>query len=220
MSLTLAAADTITGVAGSATSITYTIFGDEVASGADTFKVLAQGQLPSTVGTLYTVPSSTATLVKAIHLVNGTAGSVTARLNVKGTAAANAILPAITILAGGFATFGDDGWRVHNDQGQVLSVGSTGATGATGAPGADGAGVPAGGTAGQRLAKIDGTDYNTEWVNASGETEILDIPTAETNTALVLAPNGVGGVEFRAETGGGGGGSSPLAFIYVATIAR
>lgn len=34
--------------------------------------------------------------------------------------------------------------------------------------------------------------------------DILDLPTAETDTTLVLAPDGAGGVEFRAETGGGG----------------
>lgn len=32
--------------------------------------------------------------------------------------------------------------------------------------------------------------------------------TAETDDTLVLAPDGLGGVEFRAETGGGGGGSN------------
>lgn len=31
-----------------------------------------------------------------------------------------------------------------------------------------GQGVPAGGTAGQVLAKVDGTDYNTEWITPSG----------------------------------------------------
>lgn len=36
-------------------------------------------------------------------------------------------------------------------------------------------------------------------------TEILDIPTAETDAALVLAPDGAGGVEFRAEAGGTSG---------------
>lgn len=34
--------------------------------------------------------------------------------------------------------------------------------------------------------------------------EILGLTTAETDDALVLAPDGAGGVEFRAETGGGG----------------
>ena len=132
MSLTLATGDTITGVAGAATTITYTITGDEIAAGADAFKVLAQGQLPSSVGTLYTVPASTEAIVKTIHLANMTAGTVTARLNIKGTAAANAILPPISILAGGFAVYADDGWRVYNDQGQLLSVGATGAAGAAG----------------------------------------------------------------------------------------
>lgn len=34
--------------------------------------------------------------------------------------------------------------------------------------------------------------------------DILDIPTAEDDDSLVLAPDGAGGVEFRAEAGGGG----------------
>jgi len=41
-----------------------------------------------------------------------------------------------------------------------------------------------------------------------GNIETLN--TAETDTALVLAPDGAGGVEFRAETGGGGGGSGTI----------
>lgn len=47
-------------------------------------------------------------------------------------------------------------------------AGATGATGATGPAGANGVGVPPGGSAGEVLAKIDGTDYNTEWVPQSG----------------------------------------------------
>ena len=44
------------------------------------------------------------------------------------------------------------------------SVGVPGPAGSPGAPGAPGVGVPAGGTAGQYLQKIDGTNYNTDWV--------------------------------------------------------
>ena len=40
--------------------------------------------------------------------------------------------------------------------------------GAQGAAGQNGQGVPTGGTAGQVLAKVDGTDYNTEWITPSG----------------------------------------------------
>lgn len=45
--------------------------------------------------------------------------------------------------------------------------GPTGPTGEVGPTGANGVGVPTGGTAGQVLAKIDGTDYNTEWTTVS-----------------------------------------------------
>lgn len=40
--------------------------------------------------------------------------------------------------------------------------------GADGSDGTPGVGVPAGGTAGQVLAKVDGTDYNTQWVDQTG----------------------------------------------------
>lgn len=46
--------------------------------------------------------------------------------------------------------------------------GADGSDGAQGVAGANGQGVPVGGTAGQVLAKIDGTDYNTEWAAPAG----------------------------------------------------
>ena len=46
--------------------------------------------------------------------------------------------------------------------------GLNGIDGIDGLNGADGQGVIAGGTAGQVLAKIDATDYNTQWVTQSG----------------------------------------------------
>lgn len=42
-----------------------------------------------------------------------------------------------------------------------------GAAGANGQDGADGVGVPTGGTAGQVLTKVDGTDFNTQWATPS-----------------------------------------------------
>lgn len=44
-------------------------------------------------------------------------------------------------------------------------AGSIGPTGPPGAKGDTGQGVPAGGLSGQQLAKIDGTDFNTTWVD-------------------------------------------------------
>lgn len=130
--LTLAAGNTISGVGSVASKLTYTIMGDEVSGTTDTFKVLAQGQLPSSIATLYTVPASTSTLVKSIHIVNTDTVARTASLTVNGTAGANQILPPISILPGGFAVYDGAGWHIYNDQGQQLGVGATGATGAQG----------------------------------------------------------------------------------------
>lgn len=45
-------------------------------------------------------------------------------------------------------------------------TGNTGAAGTNGTNGTNGQGVPVGGTSGQVLSKIDGTDFNTQWVAA------------------------------------------------------
>lgn len=42
--------------------------------------------------------------------------------------------------------------------------GEQGIQGEQGLPGVDGVGIPTGGNAGDILAKVDGTDYNTEWI--------------------------------------------------------
>lgn len=44
------------------------------------------------------------------------------------------------------------------------AAGAAGAAGTDGTNGTNGAGVPVGGTAGQVLSKIDGTDNNTQWI--------------------------------------------------------
>lgn len=61
-------------------------------------------------------------------------------------------------------------------------TGSTGPAGADGADGADGEGVPTGGTAGQILSKIDGVDFNTQWIAPpSGFDDTDDVPEGATN---------------------------------------
>jgi hypothetical protein len=62
------------------------------------------------------------------------------------------------------------------DQGPQGEPGADGAQGPAGNDGAPGQGVPTGGTVGQVLAKIDSTDYSTEWVTpASGSASTGDI---------------------------------------------
>lgn len=60
-----------------------------------------------------------------------------------------------------------------------------------GADGAPGVGVPTGGTAGQVLSKIDGTDYNTQWVAQSGGAGLVDgdygdIVVSSTGTVMAI----------------------------------
>lgn len=50
-------------------------------------------------------------------------------------------------------------------QGETGATGATGATGPQGPAGQNGVGVPTGGTAGQILAKVSGTDYDTGWID-------------------------------------------------------
>lgn len=61
-----------------------------------------------------------------------------------------------------------------------------------------------------------GDEIDATGLGGSGTpADVLDIPTVETDDTLVLAPDGLGGVEFRAETGGGGGGSRDGAKMFV-----
>ena len=85
----------------------------------------------------------------------------------------------------------------------------TGVPGADGVPGTDGVGVPLGGTAGQVLSKIDGTDNNTEWkiVNAA---KLLDkaIVVADFvgKDGYILAYDEAGGTFYLKIDEAGGGG--------------
>ena len=132
--LTLAAAETLRAVAGAATALTYTVFGMELLAGVESYKTLAQGQLPSSVGTLYTAPASTQVFVKSIHFANATSSDVTGiKLYKNGTAAANQITGSLTVPANGWAVYNDDGWAVFNASGERLMNGVTSSGGGGGA---------------------------------------------------------------------------------------
>lgn len=125
--LTLDTAGTIAGVAGSASAITVTIFGDEKGT-ANSYEPLYQGQLPSSVATLYTVPASSQALISTIIGVNTTAGAVTATLSVNGTAAGNRIFNA-SIPAGGSFNWAANGWTVLDANGAVVTTSNVTLTG-------------------------------------------------------------------------------------------
>lgn len=101
-----------------------------------------------------------------------------------------------------------------DDAGTRYDAGGSGyAPGGTDVAVADG-GTGASTASGARtnLGLVIGTD-----VAAFGG-EVLDLTTAETDDTLVLAPDGAGGIEFRAEAGGGGGGGD-LVFIAETIVA-
>lgn len=136
---TLAAADTLGAVGQTAATITLSVFGMELtASGsAESYKALAQLQLASAAATIYTVTAGTTAFIKTIAAVNTDAvNAQTFQLFRGGTSGTNAITPSFTIPPGGCAIYEDgQGWKVHNNLGQVLGLGATGPIGATGPAG-------------------------------------------------------------------------------------
>lgn len=119
--ITLAASDYLAADSTAATIVTYTIEGMELNAGSEVYKLLAQGQVASTIGTIYTAPASTTAFIKRMSFVNNDTVMRTLELTRGGTAAANRITPIMEIPAGGMAEYEDGkGWQMLNAQGQVL----------------------------------------------------------------------------------------------------
>lgn len=72
---------------------------------ADTYKRIYQGQLSTSSGVVYTVPSGTQAIIKSIRIANTSASSTTVKLWNGGSADSNVILPPTSIDAGGFGEF-------------------------------------------------------------------------------------------------------------------
>lgn len=126
--LTLDAANTIAGKAGTATAVTYTIHGDVVGT-TDSFKVLAQGQLGTGAATIYTVPALSQALVRQIQLANATGSQVTGiTFYVNGTAAGNQITGTISIPANGSAVYANGTWVIYDASGQTMFAGAVPST--------------------------------------------------------------------------------------------
>ena len=144
--LTLEATQTLRGVAETADIVTVSVFGDESGSETDNdFKVLFQGQLAAATGTLYTTPSSHATLIRSIHIRNTHPTlSKWAEFFVGGVGNENSVVRFV-IPVNGSAVY-DGKWSVYDANGQVSFVGSPGTNGANGSVWFEGTGAPAGGT--------------------------------------------------------------------------
>ncbi len=125
---TLAPSGTIYGSAGTASAVTYTIFGTTVSTSAPyitTPGVLAQGQLPTSTGSaLYTGTSTVNTYITSIELVNASGSSVSSvTLYVNGTTAAYEILAPMTMAANTSAIMSTAaGWQFHDVNGDLLTT--------------------------------------------------------------------------------------------------
>jgi len=123
--LFLAANDSIHGLAGTAASITYTIFG----KGPLQSKILAQGQLGTADALLYSpaTEGGEQALVSAIVLANVTSGAISGvKLGINGSAAtaANQILSSSSIPANGQAIFDGRSWTAYDSGGNLQLAGA------------------------------------------------------------------------------------------------
>jgi hypothetical protein len=116
--LNLATTDSLGGVCGTATAVTYSIFGMEYASSTETYKKLAQGQLGTSAAALYTVAASTTAWIEEIRLANCTSTAVAGViLYVGGTTAAFQITGSFTIPANGTCIINRSGMAVLDSAG-------------------------------------------------------------------------------------------------------
>ena len=78
-------------------------------AGTFTIKALANGQLPSSIGALYTVGASTQTIVKTITLTNTSAGTVNVNLYISTDAGSTnrRIIPKAVGLGAGYSLIFD-----------------------------------------------------------------------------------------------------------------
>lgn len=125
--ITLGPANTLSAIAGTASAVTCSIFGDNVAgagsSAIDAFGMLYQGQLSNSAATLLFAAAGNQRLIKSILLTNVTGSAVSGiKFFSNGNAAANQLVT-LTIPANGSATWTDSkGWTVYDSTGTALTT--------------------------------------------------------------------------------------------------
>lgn len=112
--ITLQSGQTLYGVAEMSSSISYTITGLEVQDGTESYKVLCQGQLSSSIELMYTVPALNSTFIKQIFLSNTTGNSINGvKLFIGGNSPSNQIVN-LSLFPSGSAKFDSTGWQTYD----------------------------------------------------------------------------------------------------------
>ena len=141
-----------------------------------------QGSITSVGSTLITNNNSTIQQISLIALRNVDA-SLTNNLSISRVVDGDSYnLPQLELQANEIAVFGGSNWTVSDNKGFIKFVGEQGP---------QGEGVPTGGTTGQVLAKIDATDFNTEWITpatSSGTVTTVSVVTANGLSGTVANP--------------------------------
>lgn len=122
--LALGASQALEGVATNATTVTYTVGGLLMSNAsppvANTYEVLAQGQLAASAGSIYNPGGSATALISSIILFNTGGTTQTVSLYMEGTAGSNQIYTG-SIPAGGWAQYEDgNGWSMYSSSGLVV----------------------------------------------------------------------------------------------------
>lgn len=174
--ITLSPTDSLSAVAGTATAVTYTVLGDAVTSTGDAFKVLAQGQLPSSAGSVISATAGQQSLIKTILLTNTTGSAVFGvKFFINGTTDAHQIV-SMQIPANGSAVYeSGTGWKVYDSTGGLATTSIQGQQGIQGIQGVVGPTQVFNGTATLNFGSAPGT--NTATVNVTGQTGILTTST-------------------------------------------
>lgn len=117
--LTLGETNSLQGSAASASKVAYSLVGAHVGSNTN-YKVLAQGLLGETVGTLYEVAANESLLISHILLSNTDESAQVVQLYLNGDETEHRIVR-LTIPALGSATFDGTGWKVYDSEGNLAS---------------------------------------------------------------------------------------------------
>lgn len=187
---TLATGESLRGVAGSASAITYTVTGDEKAT-TDAFKVLAQGQLPAVAAALYTVPASNRALVQTVFMLNVTAAPVTASLYINGTSGSNQIF-GMTIPANGSAILAADGWKIYDSTGGFITSSTLTLTGDVTGAGSGSIATTIANNAVTNVKAADMPSHTMKGNNTAGTADPIDLTLAQIKTELNLAGTNTG----------------------------